>query len=234
VFGKEFFLERLGSCTFQISPGAFFQVNTAGAEILYQLAIDKVREVAKVPEDTLLFDVCCGTGTIGITCLKEGAVGKVIGVDISEPAIADARKNAALNGFATGESGDEKTRFIAAKAEFVLHTEISKAKKENEKMNFVALVDPARQGLHADVVRTLRSNERISRIVYVSCNPTGSLVADAALLCQPPTKRYTGRPFRISSANPVDMFPLTDHCEMVMVFDRLSVNEMSEEDGSDK
>ena len=88
------------------------------------------------------------------------------------------------------------------------------------------MVDPAREGLHADVVKAIRSNQRISRLVYVSCNPTATLVRDAALFCSPPTKRYTGRPFRITSAQPVDMFPLTNHCEMVMTFDRLTEEEM--------
>ena len=48
----------------------------------------------------LLIDVCCGTGTIGLSCMKEeGVVGGVVGVDISEPAIEDAGNNARLNGF---------------------------------------------------------------------------------------------------------------------------------------
>jgi tRNA (uracil-5-)-methyltransferase len=216
--------EQLGKCTFQISPGAFFQVNTPGAEMLYKLVVDKVREVSPNPEDTLLFDVCCGTGTIGLTCMKEGAVGSVIGVDISAPAIEDAIVNAKLNGFGPSEDGKQKTRFIAARAEQVLHQEIIKAKKTNPNQKFVAVVDPAREGLHADVVRALRANERIGRIVYVSCNPTATLVRDAGLLCGPPTKRYSGEAFRVVSSSPVDMFPLTNHCEMVMTFDRLSVN----------
>jgi tRNA (uracil-5-)-methyltransferase len=154
-----------------------------------------------------------------LTCLKEGAVGSVVGVDISAPAIEDAKINAELNGF--GSSGDAKkrTRFVAARAEKVLSAEIGKAKTSG--LKFVAVVDPAREGLHADVVKTLRMNERIDRIVYVSCNPTATLVRDAALLCGPPTKRYPGRAFLVESAKPVDMFPLTNHCEMVMTFDRL-------------
>jgi tRNA (uracil-5-)-methyltransferase len=230
---------------FQISPGAFFQVNTEGAEILYQLVVDKVREVTSTdPERTLLFDVCCGTGTIGLTCLKARVVGQVIGVDISEPAIADAKRNATLNGFSTNTSEDESndnigsqdTRFVASRAELVLGREIHNAKQRQrvnatddtttKDLQFIAVVDPAREGLHNDVVKAIRSNQRISRLVYVSCNPTITLVRDAALLCSPPTKRYTGRPFRITSATPVDMFPLTNHCEMVMTFDRLSEDEM--------
>lgn len=87
VYGKEYIEERLLQCIFQISPGAFFQVTTEGAEVLYKVIVDKLKEVTPKPQDTLLFDVCCGTGTIGLTCLKEGAVGSVVGIDISAPAI---------------------------------------------------------------------------------------------------------------------------------------------------
>jgi tRNA (uracil-5-)-methyltransferase len=66
--------------------------------LLYQVAVDKVREVSSSndcdPKQTLLFDVCCGTGTIGLTCLSQGVVGRVVGVDISIPAIKDAQVNA--------------------------------------------------------------------------------------------------------------------------------------------
>ena len=155
--------------------------------------------------------------------MKEGVVGKVVGVDISEPAIEDAKKNAEANGY-KNEEGDKKegviTRFVASRAEHVMQKEIEKAKR-SPGVKFVAVVDPARDGLHADVIRALRSNEKIRRIVYVSCNPTGSLIRDAGLLCQPATKKYSGTPFRVVSATPVDMFPLTAHCEMVMTFDRL-------------
>jgi tRNA (uracil-5-)-methyltransferase len=220
AYGKPTIEERLGKCTFHISPGAFFQVNTAGAEILFAEVVKKVKEVSDDPQNTLLFDVCCGTATIGLTCMKEGIVGKVVGIDISEPAIRDAEKNAEANGYPN--SGETSlTRFVASRAEHVMQKEISNATKDSNNMKFVAVVDPAREGLHADVIRALRATEKIGRIVYVSCNPTGSLINDAGLLCTPPTKRYKGQPFEVESAQPVDMFPLTFHCEMIMVFDRL-------------
>lgn len=52
--------------TFQVSPDAFFQVNTAGAELLYQTAIDLV----KPTKDTSMLDICCGTGSIGLAFSK--------------------------------------------------------------------------------------------------------------------------------------------------------------------
>jgi len=225
VFGSEFIEERLLQCQFQISPGAFFQVTTEGAEQLYSVVVEKVKEVTASPKDTLLFDVCCGTGTIGLTCLKEGAVGKVVGIDIAEPAIRDAVINATRNGY-SGEDGS--TRFVASRAEFVMQSETQNVDKGTP---MVAVVDPAREGLHQKVIISLRNQTSLQRVVYVSCNPTGSLVNDAALLCTPCTKKYKGLPFKITSAQPVDMFPLTDHCEMVMVFDRMT---QSECDGTDK
>lgn len=246
--------EKLGQCTFQISPGAFFQTNTRGAEKLYSIVIERIKEVTTDPKQTLLFDVCCGTGTIGLTCLKEGVVGKLIGVDIAKPAIRDAKLNASKNGFSTDENEDAAsnksiTRFIASPAEKVLAEEMKSVPKSTP---VVAVVDPARDGLHGTVVQTLRKNERIERLVYVSCNPTGTLVRDAGMLCAPPTKvcaticyvlmqlvisnslnlhfndslqKYPGRPFKPVLAQPVDMFPLTNHCEMVMTFERMSEEE---------
>lgn len=190
MFGKTCLEEKLGQCTFQISPGAFFQTNTRGAEKLYNIVVERIKEVTTEPSKTLLFDVCCGTGTIGLTCLKEGVVGKLIGVDIAEPAIRDAKVNAAKNGFTTDENSDATdddsiTRFIASPAEKILAEEMKSVPKSTP---VVAVVDPARDGLHGTIVQTLRKNERIDRLVYVSCNPTGTLVRDAAMLCAAPTK----------------------------------------------
>jgi tRNA (uracil-5-)-methyltransferase len=214
AYGEMCMIEQLGDCKFQISPGAFFQVNTECAELLYQIVVDKIKEVC--PSDSLLLDVCCGTGSIGLTCMKQGAVSSVVGVDISEPAISDANANAKLNGL------EENVRFIASKAEAVMGHETHMLKSRGKEHSVVAVVDPAREGLHQDVMRSIRMTETIKRLVYVSCNPTGSLIQDAAILCAPPSKRFKGRAFRPTFAQPVDMFPLSDHCEMVMVFDRMT------------
>lgn len=216
VFGSKHIEEILGQNTFQISPGAFFQVTTRGAEVLYGEVADRVREVSTSPADTLLLDVCCGTGTIGLHCMKEGVAGRVLGVDISEPAIEDAKANAMRNGF----GGEGVARFVASRAEHVLPEELRKDDVRGK--SIVAVVDPAREGLHADVIKALRYNKEIQRLIYVSCNPTGSLIKDAGLLCAPPTKKYKGLPFKPMSAQPVDMFPFTSHCELAMTFDRMT------------
>ena len=83
--------------TFKISPQAFFQINTETAEKLYQ----EVSNVASLDQNTVLFDVCCGTGTIGL-CLSS-KVKEVHGIDIVEEAIKDANANAKANDITNAE-----------------------------------------------------------------------------------------------------------------------------------
>ncbi|GMF39783.1 unnamed protein product [Phytophthora fragariaefolia] len=210
VFGKTKLEEHLLGMRFLVSPNAFFQVNTLGAEKLYSL----VKQHANADEHTLLYDVCCGTGTIGI-CASAG-VGKVVGIEICKPATDDAEVNAVLNKV-------NNVTFVNSKAEDVMKELLQKKREENEKHlnRVVAIVDPPRAGLHHQVLRALRACPPVERIVYVSCNPTNSLVRDAVTLCGPSTKSLQGQAFEPVHAVPVDMFPHTPHCEMIIVFDRV-------------
>uniref|UniRef100_A0AAV1TLP7 tRNA (Uracil-5-)-methyltransferase n=1 Tax=Peronospora matthiolae TaxID=2874970 RepID=A0AAV1TLP7_9STRA len=210
VFGKTKLEEHLLGMRFSISPTAFFQVNTRGAEKLYSL----VKDYANADEHTLLYDVCCGTGTIAI-CASQG-VGKVVGIEICKSATNDAEVNAELN-------GAKNVSFINSKAENVMKNLLQKKRDESEKHlnRVVAIVDPPRAGLHHQVLRALRACPPVERIVYVSCNPTVSLVRDAVMLCGPGSNSLQGRAFEPVHAAPVDMFPHTPHCEMIIVFDRV-------------
>ncbi|XP_072785380.1 tRNA (uracil-5-)-methyltransferase homolog B isoform X2 [Taeniopygia guttata] len=91
LHGAPHIFEELHGLKFRISPDAFFQVNTAGAEVLYQA----VGELCQATGDTVLLDICCGTGTIGLSLAHQ--VSKVIGVEVVEKAIEDAEWNAAFN-----------------------------------------------------------------------------------------------------------------------------------------
>ncbi|KAL5998380.1 hypothetical protein ACLOJK_009320 [Asimina triloba] len=99
--------DYIGNLQFSISPTAFFQVNTLAAEKLYSLAGDW----ATLGPDTLLFDICCGTGTIGLTLAHR--VGMVVGIEMNASAVSDAQRNAKINGI-------ENCRFVCAKAEDVI------------------------------------------------------------------------------------------------------------------
>ena len=202
-------MEKLLGLDFQISPQAFFQVNTQAAEVLYRL----VGDLVKVSKTTMLFDVCCGTGTIAL-CMAAQA-GKVIGVEICQAAVEDAKTNKSLNGI-------ENVEFIASKAEAVMGELLKRQRQEDEQDldQLMAIVDPPRGGLHIDVVRALRACTPLKRIVYVSCNPTGSLIEDVSRLCGPHTASLKGKPFEPTQATPVDLFPHTPHCELVLVLER--------------
>ncbi|GAB2285099.1 hypothetical protein Dimus_019553 [Dionaea muscipula] len=99
--------DYISNLKFSISPTAFFQVNTLAAEKLYSLAGDW----ASLGPDTLLFDVCCGTGTIGLTLAH--CVGMVVGVEMNASAVSAAQRNAEINGITN-------CRFVCAKAEDVM------------------------------------------------------------------------------------------------------------------
>lgn len=99
--------DYINNLRFCISPGAFFQVNTLGAEKLYSLAGDW----AGLGPDTLLFDICCGTGTIGLNLAHR--VGMVVGIEMNASAVSDAHRNAEINGI-------KNCRFVCAKAEDVM------------------------------------------------------------------------------------------------------------------
>ncbi|KAG2570258.1 zinc finger CCCH domain-containing protein 24-like [Panicum virgatum] len=99
--------DHISNLKFSISPTAFFQVNTLAAERLYTLAGDW----ANLNSDTLLFDVCCGTGTIGLTLAHR--VGMVVGIEMNESAVSDAHRNALINGI-------KNCRFVCGKAEDVI------------------------------------------------------------------------------------------------------------------
>ena len=226
--------ERMCGLKFSLSHSAFFQVNTAAAELLYALA----GEWASPNGKSLLLDVCCGTGTIGLTLAR--SVGKVVGLDIVEDAIRDAEKNSKLNDRTNCE-------WIAGKAEDTLDVllkkygedvktvagntneeERSKDEHEEERQqqqkreflydDVVAIVDPPRCGLHKKVLNALRMETRLRKIVYVSCNPE-SMAQNCVELCALRTKNM-GPPFRPRKAAAVDLFPHTAHCEAVLVLER--------------
>lgn len=99
--------DYISNLQFCISATAFFQVNTLAAEKLYSLAGDW----AGLGPDTLLFDICCGTGTIGLTLAHR--VGMVVGIEMNASAVSDAIHNAEINGI-------KNCRFVCSKAEDVL------------------------------------------------------------------------------------------------------------------
>ncbi|XP_076354258.1 tRNA (uracil-5-)-methyltransferase homolog A isoform X2 [Tachypleus tridentatus] len=231
LWGKTYIEESILNINFQIGPEAFFQVNTKAAEVLYST----VAEFANLTPTTTLLDICCGTGTIGLSLAKYhlnsssmahvtknwtlilmvGApkkVKKVIGLECSAEAIGNARMNAQINDI-------HNVDFVCGKAEDVIHEVIEKA----ESSNIVAVVDPPRAGLQIKVIKTVRATTQIHHLIYVSCSPETALT-NFVDLCRPASNNYRGDCFVPVIAIPVDLFPHTPHCELVIVFERKSCN----------
>ena len=200
--------ETLLNLKFRISPLAFFQVNTAAASLLYRAAGDLASAggAADTDRTRTLFDVCCGTGTIGLT-LFPSPFPKVVGVELEASAVRDAWENARRN-FGDDALRDDAVKFVAAKAEDALPGLLRASSG-----SAVAIVDPPRAGLHRKVLDALVSNRGIAHLVYVSCN-VESLVENAARLCSGPCG------FSPTSCLALDLFPHTVHVEAVVRFDR--------------
>lgn len=137
---------------------------------------------------------------------------KVIGVDIVEEAIANAKKNAERNGVLN-------TEYHAGKAEAIL-TDLLKGQESED--DLVAIVDPPRAGLHIKAVTALRTSTNIKRLVYVSCDANAAFKSMVAL-GRPQSNAYRGDPFVPKVITPVDLFPHTRHFELVILFERLSI-----------
>lgn len=156
--GKSVIRERLGNLDFDISPGSFFQVNSAQAEVLFA----KVLEYAGCKG--VAVDAYCGTGSISL--FLAGEAQKVYGFEAYPDAVKDARHNAAINGI-------ENTEFIPGDVADTLGT-LHDAEPET------VVIDPPRAGCDEKALEgIIRLNPR--KIVYVSCNPS-TLARDLKIL----------------------------------------------------
>ena len=193
LWGDDAIEEELLGLRFRIRPGAFFQTNTEMAGQLYELA----RGYAALGGTENVFDLYCGTGTIGLALAGDAKA--VWGVEISEESVACAIENAELNGI-------ENARFFAGNVGQALEE-----LQEHSGRPDVVVVDPPRAGLAGKALR--RTGElRAQRIVYVSCNPT-TLASDVQVL-----RDEFG--YELVRTRPVDMFPHTPHVESVSLLER--------------
>jgi len=186
-FGKGYVVEKLEDLAFIISPKSFFQTNTKQAEKLYSIT----RDFAALTGNEIVYDLYCGTGSIGIFVSK-GAK-KIIGVEVIEAAIEDAKKNAALNHI-------EHAQFFAGDVIKICDDAFFNTHGKPD----VVITDPPRAGMHEKLVLKLLEMEA-PKIVYVSCN-TATQARDILLLSEK---------YQVVKVQPVDMFPHTHHIESV-------------------
>lgn len=188
LLGRSSIRDKIGKFTFEISAQSFFQTNTAMAERLYE----QVRDLASLTGKETVIDLYCGIGTISILLAPLASL--VIGMDISESSIQDARKNSELNGIYNCEflCGDVKA--LLSRAAF--HPDL-------------LIADPPRAGIHKKVIEQILYLMP-DKIIYVSCNPS-TLARDLALL----NERYL-----VGEVQPLDLFPNTHHVETVVLLEQ--------------
>ena len=194
LYGEPFIQEKMGDLTFEISANSFFQTNTTQGEVLYE----EVEKALGLKGDEIIYDLYCGTGTIGLYLSKNAK--EIYGFEVIRSALDDAEKNADRNEISN-------VHFLKAN----LDTFFKSGQLPNRiPRPDVIIVDPPRAGMHQDMVNYL-PRLKAKKIVYVSCNPT-TQARDARILNE--------HGYQIRNATMVDMFPHTPHIETVMLFSK--------------
>jgi 23S rRNA (uracil1939-C5)-methyltransferase len=192
IAGNERIRERLGGLDFTISANSFFQTNTRQAERLFGLVV----EYAALTGRETVFDLYSGTGAISLLLARQARA--VYGIELVPAAIEDATRNAAANGITN-------CTFLAGEVRHVLPDLLRKGIRAE-----VVVADPPRAGFHPTALRAVLALAP-GRVVYVSCNP-GTLARDLGVL------RAGG--YRVTTVQPIDMFPHTPHIEVVATLER--------------
>ena len=194
LYGDGTITDHIKDLRFTLSPHSFFQVNPAQTTVLYEQAL----AYADLKGNETVIDAYCGTGTISLFLAHKAK--HVIGIEIVEPAIINARENAHRNGY-------DNTEFIVADAA----VEMPKLYKAGVRPD-VIVFDPIRAGCKEEVLTSAASMEP-KRIVYVSCNPA-TMARDIEIL--------THYGYELQEVQPVDMFPMTAHVEAVALMSKVN------------
>jgi 23S rRNA (uracil1939-C5)-methyltransferase len=181
------------SLEFGISPSAFFQPNTRQSEQLYSAAI----RLMQIPQDAIIYDLYCGTGTLGI-CIARFAK-KVIGIELSPESVCDARENIKRNALSniTIHQGDVGV---------ILQTLL----EEKKELPDIVIVDPPRAGLEAKALTQILAL-KTPILIYISCNPATQGVNLESLIKEG---------YSLKAIQPVDQFPQTVHVENIALLTR--------------
>jgi 23S rRNA (uracil1939-C5)-methyltransferase len=188
LFGKGYVIERMEDFQFKIGPKSFFQTNTRQGESLYRVT----REFAALTGKETVYDLYCGTGSIGIFVSPRAA--RIIGVEVIDEAVEDARENAALNGVSHARFFSGDVTALCQDAFF-----------EQEGRPDVIITDPPRAGMSERLVAKILEIAAPT-VVYVSCNPA----------TQARDLQWLDSKYAVTRVQPVDMFPHTHHIENIV------------------
>ncbi|MBQ7288534.1 MAG: 23S rRNA (uracil(1939)-C(5))-methyltransferase RlmD [Clostridia bacterium] len=184
LYGQNYITDILCGKKIRISPLSFYQVNRTMAEKLYEQAA-----IYAEPQGKYILDLYCGTGTIGLSMAD--AAKRVLGVEIVEQAVHDAKVNARVNGV-------ENISFLSGDA--------AKFAAQGEHAD-VVIIDPPRKGCSTELLEIIEQQLMPERVIYISCDPA-TLARDC--------KHFTENGYCLSAATVADLFPRTGHVESVV------------------
>lgn len=187
IHGPGYITDKIGPYHFNIDANAFFQTNTRQAERLYEVA----KNFANIQHNDIVYDLYCGVGTLSLF-LSEKAK-HVVGIELEEVTIQNARKNAR-------ENQVDNVTFVEGDMKDVFTKEIT----DQHGVPDCLITDPPRSGMHPDVVERLKELQ-VPKLVYISCN-SSTMARDLKKL---------NEVYDILEVQPVDMFPQTYHIEVV-------------------
>ena len=190
--GNGYIEDKIGDIRYNISPESFYQVNMEMTKVLY----DKILDFASIKGDEEVLDLYCGIGTISLYVSRY--VKKVLGIEIVDKAITNAKNNMKINGISNAE-------FICKD----VNDDLSIEKKHFD----IVIVDPPRKGLEEKVISQIKEIKP-EKIIYVSCDPA-TLSRDIDCFCHKEDSSYT-----LKRVVNVDMFPHTMHIETIALMSR--------------
>ena len=183
IYGDNYFIDMINDYLFKVSYNSFFQVNPYICSELFSLVFEYTKNSNNV------LDLYSGVGTLSIVASSNAS--KVLGVEIVDNAVSDANINKVIN-------KRNNVEFICSDTKKVIDRITS---------GFDTIIlDPPRSGVDKNVINKI-IEEKINKIVYVSCNPI-TLARDINLL-----KEY----YEIYNIKVLDMFPNTEHVESFCV-----------------
>ena len=190
LFGESYIEEMIGEYIFKISKDSFFQTNSKQAEVLYE----QIKLLSDLDGNEIVYDLYCGTGSIGIYLSK--FVKKIYGIEVVMSAVLDGIEN-------TNKNEIKNVNFF--------HGDLTNFFEENKEIPFIEkpdllIVDPPRAGMHTNTLTHI-STLNAKKIIYVSCNPS-TQVRDVNFLIE--------NGYCIKNIQPVDMFPHTPHIENIV------------------
>jgi len=189
LWGQDYISENIGEYSYKISTNSFFQTNSMQAKVLYDLII----KICEFKGNEVVYDLYCGTGSIGIYVAKY--VKMVYGIEIVMSAVIDAIENANNNNV-------DNIQFF--------HGDLINTFQNNQEFKLIEnpdiiILDPPRAGVYSKtLIDIMKFNAK--KIIYVSCNPS-TQARDINILIN--------NGYLIKNIQPIDMFPHTPHIENI-------------------